>query len=148
MSTNWHATFACGRTVMLPGGAGFALVVLELTELGLLDWHIESLEGPDNFEFFVVLRQGRAEPLNPDLLQAKRRSLLIRQLEETREQIDFILGRPGDTQPIPGPGDGQYQDLAARMGAQDLRLREMEEALRSMQVNLRLRRTSGRWPRA
>src|SRR3954465_10928684 len=50
--------------------AGFALVVLELTELGLLDWHIESLEGPDNFEFFVVLRQGRAASMDPSPLQA------------------------------------------------------------------------------
>jgi SAM-dependent methyltransferase len=123
--------------------AGFALAILELTELGLVDWHIETLDGPDNFEFFAVLRQGRATPMDPDLLQATRRSLLIRQLEETREQIDFMLGRPDDAQPAPGPGDGDYQDLAARLALQDFRLREMEDALQAMQVNLTLRRISG-----
>jgi hypothetical protein len=54
-----------------------------------------------------------------------------------------MLGRPDDAQPAPGPGDGDYQDLAARLALQDFRLREMEDALQAMQVNLTLRRIPG-----
>src|SRR5208283_2817035 len=43
---------------------------------------------------FVSLRRGRRAPASPAALQAERRELLFRQLGETREQIDFMLGKP------------------------------------------------------
>ena len=74
--------------------AGFELIALELGELGLLDWHVEKLEGPENFEFFVWLRHGAKQRMPAAALQAARRDLLLRQFAETREQIDFMLGHP------------------------------------------------------
>ena len=67
--------------------------MLELGALGLSDWLLETLHGPENFEIFITLRQGPATPLSPDHLQRKRSALLVQQLAEAREQIDFMLGR-------------------------------------------------------
>lgn len=71
--------------------AGFELTMLELNALGLLDWRIETLAGPENFEFFILLRHGAGECLANDTLQRRRRELLIQQLAEVQQQGDFIL---------------------------------------------------------
>lgn len=75
--------------------AGFELVFLELVALGLSDWWIETLEGPENFEFFILLRQGAGQHLSADELQTRRTHLLTRQLIEVGEQVDFMLARQG-----------------------------------------------------
>lgn len=115
--------------------AGFELMVLELTQLGLLDWHLERLDGPDQFEFYALLRRGGAALADPAALQAKRRDLLLRQLGETREQIDFILGRPESAAAASGDAI-DVRMLAAKLAEQDTRLREMAEAFASLQASL------------
>ncbi len=103
--------------------AGFRLIMLELTALGLCDWQVESLDGPENFEFFAVLRCGDIRRLDPTTLQARRRDLLLTQLLETREQINFMLGEPPPQQPA------LYEEILGRLTEQDARLREMSETI-------------------
>jgi SAM-dependent methyltransferase len=73
--------------------AGFALVMLDLGELELTDWVIDELEGPQNFEFFASLRRSREIAERKGRLQVERRDLLMRQLMEVGEQVDFMLKR-------------------------------------------------------
>jgi SAM-dependent methyltransferase len=116
--------------------AGFELIALELGELGLLDWHVETLEGPENFEFFVRLRRGAGQPMPEAALQAARRDLLLRQLAETREQIDFMLGKADGPVRAVAQEESAYQLLARKLAEQDVRLREMEQALASVRASL------------
>jgi len=62
--------------------AGFALVILELGQLGITDWRIESLYGPEGFEFFAFLRRGAETFPDSAALQARRMALLLQQSEE------------------------------------------------------------------
>nr|WP_294551803.1 methyltransferase domain-containing protein [uncultured Rhodopila sp.] len=117
--------------------AGFELITLELGELGLLDWRMEELNGPENFEFFVSLRRGAGHRMPAAALQAVRRDLLLRQLAETREQIDFILATPGGPVPAAGQAEASHHGLAARLAGQEVRLSKMEEVLASVQARLK-----------
>jgi SAM-dependent methyltransferase len=106
--------------------AGFHLVMLELAALGVFDWQVTSLHGPENFEFFAVLRRDGAEQLDPVDLQRQRQRLLLAQLMETREQIDFITAA---AETAPARGSGLYDEVIAKLEEQDRRLREMAETL-------------------
>jgi SAM-dependent methyltransferase len=131
--------------------AGFQLAMLELGALGLIDWYVETLEGPENFEFFVSLRRrGGLRPSLPNL-QTQRRDLLIRQLIEAREQIDFMLGteaQPTPT-PIPAQNDATYQQILASLAAQENKLGEIAQTLAWLGAALRpfsaIRRRLRRW---
>jgi SAM-dependent methyltransferase len=114
--------------------AGFRLVMLELAALGVTDWQVTTLHGPENFEFFAVLRRRCVQQANPGTLQAERQTLLLAQLAETREQIDFILGV---TKPIPARTSTDHQELIAKLADQDLRLREIAETLAPLRAVLR-----------
>lgn len=70
----------------------FELAIPELGLLGLSDRDVEKLEGPEGFEFFGLLRRGPETALSTDVLQERRRHLLVQQLAEVREQVDFMLG--------------------------------------------------------
>lgn len=84
--------------------AGFQLTMLELKALHLTDWYIEKLEGPENFEFFVSMRRCSAAGHDEPDLQTQRRHLLVRQLCEAREQIDFMLATEAGACPKPTTG--------------------------------------------
>lgn len=71
--------------------AGFALVILELGVLGITDWRIESLHGPEGFEFFAFLRRGAESFADPGALQARRMALLQQQ---SREPLSAAPGKP------------------------------------------------------
>jgi SAM-dependent methyltransferase len=75
--------------------ASFQLVMLELFVLGVSDWRVTHVHGPENFEFFAVLHRSASQDGDGATLQARRQALLLAQLAETREQIDFILGKAG-----------------------------------------------------
>ncbi len=113
----WQFTPAC-----------FRLAMLELAALGATDWHIETLEGPENFEFFALLRRG-SKGVDPASLQAERRDLLIRQLAEAREQIDFILGASDRPVRHTPPADDTYHVLLDKLAEQQATLREMADTL-------------------
>lgn len=72
--------------------SSFCLVILELGQLGIMDWKVDSLYGPEGCEFLVHLRRGAARETEPATLQRKRMELLEKHLVETREQLDFALG--------------------------------------------------------
>jgi SAM-dependent methyltransferase len=105
--------------------AGFRLIILELAALGLSDWLVKKLDGPENFEFFAILGRGASE--DTATLQVQRQRLLLDQLAETREQINFMLGA-SDTQAKGVPVAG-YEELMAQLKYQDARLQEMSETL-------------------
>jgi hypothetical protein len=106
--------------------ASFRLVMLEVRALGLSDWEVTTLHGPENFEFFAVLRHSGARKLDPAALQIQRQRLLLAQLAEAREQTDFILGTP---ETALDPGTDRCAELIAKLADQDERLREMSETL-------------------
>jgi SAM-dependent methyltransferase len=128
--------------------AGFALVILELGQLGLIDWRIDTLHGPEQFEFFVVLRRGAERIAIPEMLQDRRMALLRQQLRESRDQIDFALADnspAGDSRSAAavtaarpnGPADTrQLDELTATVLALDARLREVEAVTRPLDVAL------------
>lgn len=76
--------------------ASFELLMLELARLGQTDWRIEQLSPAIGCEFHVWLRRGgkaAAAALTDAEVNTRRLALLKRMLFETREQIDFALGR-------------------------------------------------------
>ena len=99
--------------------AGFRLAMLEMAAMGITDWHLESLEEPGTFEFFVLLRRDATNVMEPTELQRLRQELLVRQLVEAREQIDFMLGRNTGSKLRPDPADDSYQDVRALVAAVD-----------------------------
>lgn len=75
--------------------AGFRLAILELGQLGVIDWRVTETYGPDSFEFFVFLRRGTPHFEDAEALQTARLSLLRQQWRETREQADIALADAG-----------------------------------------------------
>ncbi len=72
--------------------AGFRLTMLELAQLGLVDWQIDSMDGPHGCEFIVHLRRGITRVANQVRLDAQRMELLVQQLRESVEQLSFAEG--------------------------------------------------------
>ena len=110
--------------------AGFSLVMLELGLLGLVNWRIDRLEGPENFEFFAFLRRGTGQFPNVEAAQAERLRLLRQQLRETREQVSAAL-EASEGAPPPAVEGGQYSgdhlaEILAVLRQQDQRLRNIE----------------------
>lgn len=68
----------------------FQLVVLELGQLGLIEWRVLEMM-PSGAEFLCTLRRG-VESLSYETLQRRRMNLLYRGLVEARAQIDRALG--------------------------------------------------------
>ena len=71
--------------------AGFALAILELGQIGVINWHVIDTHAPETFEFFVFLGRGVTKFENPAALQAQRLALLQQQMLETRQQIEFAV---------------------------------------------------------
>lgn len=71
--------------------ATFKLVILELGVLGIVDWHIEDLYGPDGCEFFVFLRRGAERQSDPSALRSRRMRLLREHLTEQWLQCQFAV---------------------------------------------------------
>lgn len=69
--------------------AGLTLIMLELAQLRLVDWHIDSLHGPNGCEFIVYLRRGIDRIVDPEQLESRRMVLLLQQLRESVEQLSF-----------------------------------------------------------
>lgn len=113
--------------------AGFALVILELGQLGVVDWHLETLFGPEGCEFFAILRRGTEPAADMATLQQQRMTLMRQQLQEMREQVDCVL------RPEPAP----VQAAAAEPAPSETpTLTQIAELLREQQVWLREIHTS------
>jgi predicted SAM-dependent methyltransferase len=67
----------------------FTLAILELSELGLMNWHIETMHPTAGNEFIVVLRRGPEDMSSPNVLAQRRMRLLFDGLREQAEQAKF-----------------------------------------------------------
>ena len=115
--------------------SGFALAVLELGALGMIDWQIDRLHTPEAFEFFAFLRRGATIFTSNEAMQAARLSLLNAQLMETREQIEFALAGGGlvsatgrqalSSGPARDATDQRLTEIAALLREQNGQLREI-----------------------
>jgi predicted SAM-dependent methyltransferase len=99
--------------------ASVALILLELAELGIVDWRIDDVHVPGDYEFFVFLRRGATPIGDPEAFNARRLVALRTMLEETRLQLDDLLGPPAPPpaapDPVPEPKrPSGWRGLAAR----------------------------------
>jgi SAM-dependent methyltransferase len=72
--------------------SSFALLILEISQLGHLDMHVARCTPPLGHEFFVLLKKGRLEFGSVDSLNAKRLDLLRMSVQELRQATDLLLG--------------------------------------------------------
>lgn len=73
--------------------SSFALAVLELSALEVIDFTIDGTLPGEGCEFYVTLRRGRVDHGNKEVLQARRLELQRCTLEELREQAEMLDGR-------------------------------------------------------
>ena len=71
--------------------SSFECLILDLHGLGLIDWRVAEVVEREEVEF-VGNSQKNAAPLPEERMKERRRALLVRQLEEVREQADWMLG--------------------------------------------------------
>jgi hypothetical protein len=75
--------------------ASFQLLIIELGELGLIDWRIDWIKPRPTTEFLVHLRPGYAKYPTQELREKRRLQLQIEILRELREQASWLLGNIG-----------------------------------------------------
>lgn len=75
--------------------ASFQLLIMELSELGLIDWGIDWIKPRPATEFIVHLRPGYTKFLSHELREAHRLKLQLEILRELREQANWQLGNIG-----------------------------------------------------
>jgi SAM-dependent methyltransferase len=71
--------------------SSFESLILDLHGLGLIDWRVTELEEGEAVEFIAVLEKS-ATRLPEEAMKERRRALLLRQLDEARQQADWMLG--------------------------------------------------------
>ena len=118
--------------------ASFALLVLELGALKIIDWRIETIVERQHMEFLVRLRRGREPFPTAAAREAKRTSLLHRMLLEIREQTDWAAGMPATSPASPRDAllDARLETMRASLEAANARLETMRAGLDA--VNTRL----------
>ena len=72
--------------------ASFECMILELQYLGLIDFRIVKTAEQQATEFLVVLERKNGSSTSKEEMEARRVQLLVRQIEEIREQADWMLG--------------------------------------------------------
>ena len=73
--------------------SSFRLIMLELGELGLLDFHEVESHPTQDCEFFITLARGRTAR-NAQTVRRLRMELLTNVLMEVRDQADFLIQGP------------------------------------------------------
>jgi SAM-dependent methyltransferase len=71
--------------------SSFESLILDLHGLGVIDWRVAELVEGEAVEFIAVLEKS-ATPLSEEAMKERRRALLLRQLDEARQQADWMLG--------------------------------------------------------
>lgn len=74
--------------------ASFSLLMLELSQLGLVPFTIEETHPACGCEFFVLLSNSPPEKLNDDVLQTRRLALMRTAIEEQAEQARLLRHSP------------------------------------------------------
>ncbi len=116
--------------------ASFALIMLELGQMGLVDWRLDSVSETEGFEFFAFLRRGAKPISNPAVLQEQRMRLMMEQLREQRAVINLLCGPEGAPPPAvvkeEGPGvaevSAKLHRLVGMIESQEPRMREIEHS--------------------
>jgi len=80
--------------------ASFALVVLELASLGLIDWQVEWILPRPATEFLVSLRRGRPAFATPSELQSRRAELRLGVLQDMAALGPWLPSRPDAPKPV------------------------------------------------
>jgi len=70
--------------------SSFALAMLELSALNVIDFTVVRSFPSEGCEFYVTLRRGRVDHGDMDVVQARRLKLQRRTLEELREQAEML----------------------------------------------------------
>jgi hypothetical protein len=100
--------------------SSFALLVLEASDVGLIDWRVEWLLPRSGVEFFARLVRGRQAFATPAMRDARRFELLKQILLELREQTDWLIESAATAQRAPPVGiDGGF-DAEARRNLQQI----------------------------
>jgi len=73
--------------------SSFRLIMLELAEMGLLDFHEVESFPTENCEFFITLARGRVTR-EAETVRRLRMELLTNVLMEMRDQADFLIQGP------------------------------------------------------
>jgi len=108
--------------------ASFALLVLELGELGAIDWRVDWIRPEPAMEFLVRLRRGRQVFDSPAAREAARLALLREMLIEQRAQTDWLVGQPPPASaPVRPPP--KREPLDERLAAIEARLCDITEQL-------------------
>ncbi len=108
--------------------AGFSLIVLELGLLGVIDWHVDRMYGPEGCEFLVTLRRGTERFDRTQQVEQRRMTLLLDQLAEWREQLDYAIA--GGITAAAGLSTGAMAArFAQRLSHQDSRMTELEDQI-------------------
>jgi hypothetical protein len=71
--------------------ASFELLILDLSQTGACDWHVDWLKPQAAVEFLGRLRPGALSFSSNAALQQRRKELLIQLAVETAEQLETIL---------------------------------------------------------
>ena len=127
--------------------ASFALLILELSDLGLIDWQVEWSAAQPATEFLVRLRRGRRHFASAEAREAARLALLREMLLELREQTDWMIDASAPA------SAAAPMDLPARLDAIDARLRTLAEetlppiALSAAEARAALRPARAAWRR-
>jgi hypothetical protein len=75
--------------------ASFELLIMELSELGLIDWRIDWIKPRPSTEFLVHLRPGYTKYPTQEFREAHRLQLQREIMHELREQANWLLGNTG-----------------------------------------------------
>ncbi|GGC36232.1 hypothetical protein GCM10011504_13250 [Siccirubricoccus deserti] len=103
--------------------SSFALLVLELGEVGVADWRVDWIRPEPAVEFLVHLRRGRQRFASAEAREAARLDLLKAALLEVRAQTDWMVA------PVPAPAaPPPSEPLGPRLEAIEARLRVISES--------------------
>ena len=72
--------------------ASFELVMLELSALGVLDWHIQSILPQAGVEFIVHLARGKPVFASDDEFEKRRAALLKEIQKDLHQQTSYYFG--------------------------------------------------------
>jgi hypothetical protein len=87
--------------------SSFESLILDLHGLGLIDWRVIELEEGQAVEFIAV-REKSVTRLSAEAMKERGRALLLRQLDEARQQADWMLGaKPAPVQEVATPLDAE-----------------------------------------
>jgi hypothetical protein len=108
--------------------ASFAAIMLDLEVLGLVKWRLAQVIEQAAVEFLAIFERVLSAPMSTADAAEKRRSLLLRQLEEAREQADWMLGNAA--LPSPEIKNSEAGSLAQRTKALHARVASLRERTR------------------